>query len=285
MILETRNLTKRYNGVLALNDVNLKVKEGEFLCIIGPSGSGKTTLLNLIGALDQPTQGEVIIRGTALEHIKDLDAFRNREIGFIFQFQNLIPTLTARENVEIPMYELNINKTERRKMALRMLDSVGLRKRANHRPSQLSGGERQRVAIARALVNNPAIILADEPTGELDSNTDREIINLMKKINQEKGKTFIVVTHNLEVAKKADRIIHLRDGRIEREERVRSELLEDLINFQNSSLGRKIANRKEVRDKDLERLRIFNDGELGKYGEMLRELFIKLQELLTAKDN
>ena len=128
-------------------------------------------------------------------------------------------------------------------------------------------------------MNNPAIILADEPTGELDSNTGREIINLMKKINREKGKTFIVVTHNLEVAKKADRIIHLRDGRIEREERVRSELLEDLINFQNSSLGRKIANRKEVRDKDLERLRIFNDGELGKYGEMLRELFIKLQEL------
>lgn len=278
MILETQNLTKRYGNVLALSNVNLEVREGEFLAIMGPSGSGKTTLLNLVGALDQPTEGEVIIRGTSLKDIRDLDAFRNREIGFIFQFQNLIPTLTARENVEIPMYELNVKKTERRIRALNLLASVGLEKRGDHRSYQLSGGERQRVAIARALVNDPTIILADEPTGELDSTTGREIVNLLKKINQERGKTVIVVTHNLEVAKKADRIIHLRDGKIYREETVRSELLEDLINFQNSSLGKKIVGMEKVRDRVLERLSIFDDGKLGKYGEMLRELLIELKK-------
>lgn len=278
MILETQNLTKRYGNVLALSNVNLEVREGEFLAIMGPSGSGKTTLLNLVGALDQPTEGEVIIRGTSLKDIRDLDAFRNREIGFIFQFQNLIPTLTARENVEIPMYELNVKKTERRIRALNLLASVGLEKRGDHRSYQLSGGERQRVAIARALVNDPTIILADEPTGELDSTTGREIVNLLKKINQERGKTVIVVTHNLEVAKKADRIIHLRDGKIYREETVRSELLEDLINFQHSSLGKKIVGMEKVRDRVLERLGIFDDGKLGKYGEMLRELFIELKK-------
>jgi len=245
---------------------------------MGPSGSGKTTLLNLIGALDQPTEGEVIVRGTSIKDIKDLDAFRSREIGFIFQFQNLIPTLTSRENVEIPMHELNIKKAERKKRAQEMLVSVGLEKRVAHKPSQLSGGERQRVAIARALVNDPAIILADEPTGELDSTTGQEIINLMKKINREGKKTFIIVTHNPEVAKKTDRIIHLKDGKIEREETVRSELIEDLINFQNSALGKKITNRETVRDEGLERLRIFDNGKLGKYGEMLRELFIELQK-------
>ncbi len=278
MILETQNLTKRYGNVLALSNVNLEVREGEFLAIMGPSGSGKTTLLNLVGALDQPTEGEVIIRGTSLKDIRDLDAFRNREIGFIFQFQNLIPTLTARENVEIPMYELNVKKTERRIRALNLLASVGLEKRGDHRSYQLSGGERQRVAIARALVNDPTIILADEPTGELDSTTGREIVNLLKKINQERGKTVIVVTHNLEVAKKADRIIHLRDGKIYREETVRSELLEDLIHFQNSSLGKKIVGMEKVRDRVLERLSIFDDGKLGKYGEMLRELLIELKK-------
>lgn len=278
MILETQNLTKRYGNVLALSNVNLEVREGEFLAIMGPSGSGKTTLLNLVGALDQPTEGEVIIRGTSLKDIRDLDAFRNREIGFIFQFQNLIPTLTARENVEIPMYELNVKKTERRIRALNLLASVGLEKRGDHRSYQLSGGERQRVAIARALVNDPTIILADEPTGELDSTTGREIVNLLKKINQERGKTVIVVTHNLEVAKKADRIIHLRDGKIYREETVRSELLEDLINFQHSSLGKKIVSMEKVRDRVLERLGIFDDGKLGKYGEMLRELLIELKK-------
>ena len=277
-ILETRNLTKRYNGVLALNNVNLKVSEGEFLSIMGPSGSGKTTLLNLMGALDYPTEGEVIVRGTSVKEVKDLDAFRNREIGFIFQFQNLIPTLTAAENVEVPMHELHISKAKRRERAEDMLVSVGLENRGTHRPNQLSGGERQRVAIARALINDPAIVLADEPTGELDSKTGQEIVGLLRRINQEIKKTFIIVTHDLSVAKKTEKIVSLIDGTIEREETVRSELLEDLVEFKNSSLGRMILEKISVKEKNLERLRIFGKEGLGKNGEVLRELFIELDK-------
>ena len=277
-ILETRNLTKRYNGVLALNNVNLEVSEGEFLSIMGPSGSGKTTLLNLLGALDYPTEGEVVVRGTSVKEVKDLDAFRNREIGFIFQFQNLIPTLTAVENVEVPMHELHLSKGKRRERAEEMLVSVGLRNRVTHRPNQLSGGERQRVAVARALVNDPSIVLADEPTGELDSKTGQEIIDLLRRINQERKKTFIIVTHDPSVAKKTGRIICLRDGAIEREEIVRSELLEDLIEFKHSFLGRMILEKKTVKEKNLERLRIFGERGLGKRGEVLREIFIELDE-------
>ncbi len=201
--------------------------------IMGPSGSGKTIFLNLVGALDQPTEGEVVVHGTPLNGLRDLDAFRNREIGFVFQFQNLIPTLTARENVEVPMHELKISKDKRMRRAKEMLASVGLAERADHKPSQLSGGERQRVAIARALINDPAIVLADELTGELDTATGLKIVKLMSSINRERRKTFIVMTHNLEVAKRTDRIVHLRYGRIEREEAVRSELLEDLMHFRN----------------------------------------------------
>ena len=281
-ILETRNLTKRYNGVTALNNVSLRVSDGEFLSIMGPSGSGKTTLLNLIGALDQPTEGEVVVRGTPLKDVRDLDAFRNKEIGFVFQFQNLIPTLTALENVETPMHELRISKAARRERAERMLLAVGLDDRADHRPRQLSGGERQRVAIARALVNDPALILADEPTGELDSATGQQIVSLMKSLNRERKKTFIIVTHDPNVAKRTDRIIHLKDGMIERDERVRSELLEDLISFRNSSLGKKILNAEAAEDRDLERLKIFSDGRLGKRGETLRELFLELHKCLGA---
>ena len=277
-ILETRNLTKRYNGVLALNNVNLKVSEGEFLSIMGPSGSGKTTLLNLMGALDYPTEGEVIVRGTSVKEVKDLDAFRNREIGFIFQFQNLIPTLTAAENVEVPMHELHISKAKRRERAEDMLVSVGLENRGTHRPNQLSGGERQRVAIARALINDPAIVLADEPTGELDSKTGQEIVGLLRRINQERKKTFIIVTHDPRVAKKTEKIVSLIDGTIEREETVRSELLEDLVEFKNSSLGRMILEKISVKEKNLERLRIFGKEGLGKNGEVLRELFIELDK-------
>lgn len=279
LILETRNLTRSYNGFTALENVNLKITEGEFLSIMGPSGSGKTTLLNLIGALDQPTEGEVIVRGTPLKDVKDLDTFRSREVGFVFQFQNLIPTLTARENVEIPMHELDIGKTERRKRAHEMLVSVGLEERIHHRPPRLSGGERQRVAVARALVNDPSIILADEPTGELDSTTGQEIINLMKRTSREMRKTFIIVTHDPEIAKRTSRIIYLRDGKTEREETVRSELLEDLVSFQNSALGKRITSGEAVIDEMLERLGIFDDGSLGRYGETLRELFTELQGL------
>jgi len=217
-VLETRNLTKIYNGVHALSNVNLRVKQGEFISIMGPSGSGKTTLLNLIGALDEPTKGEVMIRGKSVKNIRDLEAFRNREVGFIFQFQNLLPVLNARENVEIPLHETDISKEERRIRSLELLKAVKLERRADHRPTQLSGGEVQRVAIARALVNNPSIVLADEPTGELDSATGQEVVDLMKEINRKRKKTFIIVTHDIEVAKQTDRIIHLRDGKITHEE-------------------------------------------------------------------
>jgi putative ABC transport system ATP-binding protein len=282
VVLETRNLTKLYGQLHALKGVNLRVRRGEFLSVMGPSGSGKTTLLNLMGALDRPTDGEVIVQGKALGELRDIDAFRNREIGFVFQFQNLIPTLTAIENVEVPMQESRISRGERRERAERALRSVGLGDRLDHKPNQLSGGERQRVAIARALANDPAFILADEPTGELDTETGRMIVELMKRINREQGKTFIIVTHNLEVAKRTDRVIHLRDGEIEREEAVRSELLEDLIHFMNSELGRKIVNMEAERDEPLEWLGIFEDGRLGRSGETLRSVLKGLQNFLNG---
>lgn len=279
-VVETRGLTKHYNGVVALDDVSLTVKEGEFLSIMGPSGSGKSTFLNLIGALDRPTKGDVIVRGKALSDIGDLDSFRNREIGFIFQFHNLIPTLTAQENVEVPMHEVDTSVSERKRRVHESLSSVGIEARAKHRPSQLSGGERQRVAIARALVNDPQIILADEPTGELDSATGKEIISLMRRIGRERKKTILMVTHNLEIAKKTDRIVYLRDGRIEREKIVRSELLEDLLAFADSSLGQTIAEGKTVGDPELTKLGIFQDGRLGMRGVVLKELISELESLL-----
>ena len=282
-VLEVRNLTKCYGSLTAVDNVNLTVGEGEFVAIMGPSGSGKSTLLNLIGSLDRPTAGEILLRGNPVDQIKNLDEYRNREIGFIFQSHNLIPTLTALENVDIPLHELKIDRTERNSKALQALESVGLGSRAGHRPSQLSGGERQRVAIARALVNDPKVILADEPTGELDSATGEGIVSLLKRIGRQGGKTIVMVTHNLEIAKKADRIVHLRDGRIEREESVKSELLEDLMAFASSSLGRRLAGGEPVRDPELERLGIFEDGRLGERGNTLRALISELRRQQKAR--
>lgn len=224
MIVETRNLVKVYKmdsiEVRALNGVNLHVHKGEFVSIMGPSGSGKSTLLHLVGALDMPTEGKVIIDGEDIFHEKmNLDDFRNRKIGFIFQLHNLIPTLTALENVEIPAFRMPRN--ERRKKAEEMLSLVGLEDRIHHKPTQLSGGQRQRVAIARALMNDPSIILADEPTGELDSKSGAEIIELLLSLNRDYGKTFVMVTHNPENARKTDRIIYLRDGLFEKDEHLR----------------------------------------------------------------
>ncbi|MCS4540755.1 MAG: ABC transporter ATP-binding protein [Euryarchaeota archaeon] len=222
-IVETKNLTKVYKlgkvEVPALRGINLRVQQGEFLSVMGPSGCGKTTLLNMIGALDRPTDGQVIIDGTDVTKLSEnkLALLRCEKIGFVFQFYNLIPTLTALENVELPMTFANIPKKEREKRAAELLELVGLKGRLNHKPDELSGGEQQRVTIARALANKPAIILADEPTGDLDTKTGTEIIKLIKELNQKYGQTVIIVTHAEYIAKNSDRIVYLKDGLVDRE--------------------------------------------------------------------
>ncbi len=205
--------------VHALRGVNLKVRNGEIVSIVGPSGSGKSTLLNLLGALDRPTSGMIFIDGINITKLKDetLSRFRNRKIGFIFQSYNLINRSTVTKNVEMPAIIRGIPTTIRRRRANELLDMVGLRGKANRKPTELSGGEQQRVAIARALINEPTFILADEPTGNLDSKTGQEIGNLLLKINEEQKATIVIVTHNVELAEKTERILHLRDGIVEKE--------------------------------------------------------------------
>ena len=218
-IIRLENVHKDYimgeSVVKAVCDVNLDIKRGEFIAIVGPSGSGKSTMMNLVGALDLASQGNIFLDNQNIEHLPEsnLARIRGRKIGFVFQTFNLIPTLTALENVELPMMFQNYTREEKNKRATELLKEVGLSHRMNHLPNELSGGERQRVAIARALANNPEVILADEPTGNLDSKTGKEIIEMFIKLNKQ-GKTVIVVTHDLEIAKHAKHIIKLRDGRI-----------------------------------------------------------------------
>ncbi|RKX94950.1 MAG: hypothetical protein DRP55_10645 [Spirochaetes bacterium] len=220
-VIITENLVEEYLlgkvVVPALRGVNLKIKRGEFAVIMGPSGSGKSTLLNLIGGLQKPTGGRVLINGIDLSTLNEnqLAIFRRKNVGFVFQAYNLIPTLTAIENVELPMIFYNIPPNERKRRAEKLLHSLGLGDRLHHRPSELSGGEQQRVSIARALANNPEIILADEPTGNLDTKTGRRIMEEIVKVNRDFGKTIVMVTHDPEVAHFGDRIIHIRDGKIE----------------------------------------------------------------------
>jgi len=220
-LLEAHDIKKAYRMgkllVPALRGVSFEAKEGEFLTIFGPSGSGKSTLLHLIGGLDRPDEGEIIIDGfNILEMSGDkLAELRLTKIGFVFQFFNLLPRLTALRNVELPLTIAGVPEKEAMERAKEMLTLVGLETRMNHKPTELSGGEQQRVAIARALINNPKIVLADEPTGNLDTKTGWEIVQLMKKLNEEKGQTFIVVTHDPHIAETADRIIHIKDGLIE----------------------------------------------------------------------
>lgn len=223
-IVETVNLHKTYIlgkiPVEALCGVNLKIEKGDFLAILGPSGSGKSTLLSMIGALDKPAKGKVSIEGFDISKLNDNQlADLRQQIGFVFQFFNLIPRFSARGNVELTMAIPNMKKLERRKRAEELLETVGLSKRMDHRPAELSGGERQRVAIARALANNPKFLLMDEPTGNIDSKTANEIIDLVKKLNKEKGVTIIIVTHDQQIALQAKRTVRMLDGLIV-EERV-----------------------------------------------------------------
>jgi len=227
MVIETQNLKKRYRmgklDVSALNGVNLRVEAGEFMSIMGPSGSGKTTLLNLIGALDRPSEGKVLINGTDIAGLDDneLAELRNREIGFVFQFFNLMARMSALKNVEMPMAFAGAPEEKRRRRATELLEKVGLGDRLHHRPTELSGGEQQRVAIARALVNNPSVVLCDEPTGNVDTETGKEIIATLRKLNKEQRQTFVIVTHDPVVAGSVDRIAHMQDGLIIREETIR----------------------------------------------------------------
>ncbi len=217
-LIETVDLVKTYiqggRPLEVLKGICFSVEPGEFTAIMGPSGSGKSTLLNMIGALDRPTAGKVYINGVDLSGLNDnqVAGLRNREIGFIFQFFNLIPRMDAQGNVELPMAIAGVSRSERHKRAQRLLELVGLGDRADHKPSQLSGGEQQRVAIARALSNEPNLILADEVTGNLDSTTGDEIMHLLRDLNKEEGKTFILITHDAMVAQNTDRLIQLRDG-------------------------------------------------------------------------
>jgi putative ABC transport system ATP-binding protein len=215
-VIEIKGLKKSYDKgkIKALNGIDLEIKKGEFVSIIGPSGSGKSTLLNMIGALDTAGEGSIEVAGINLTQTKDLSKFRSQEIGFVFQLHNLIPNLTVLENVQIPMIGTSISGKEMEKRALELLRSVDLENRIDQRPTKLSGGERQRVAIARALVNNPSIILADEPTGALDSKTGDIILDLLKNLHKKENVTLIMVTHEPYVANMADRIITVRDGKI-----------------------------------------------------------------------
>jgi putative ABC transport system ATP-binding protein len=216
-LVEVRDLARDYrfgtDSVHALRGVSFDIEEGDYVAIVGPSGCGKSTLLNLLGAIDQPSRGTVRIRGNEVGRMRDRDAtaFRLRNIGFVFQRFYLMPTLSGRENVELPMAEAGVPRGERAARARELLTYVGLAHRERHRPSELSGGEQQRVAIARALANKPAILLADEPTGELDAGTGAEIIALFQRLNAD-GTTIIVVTHDEELANAASRKIHMRDG-------------------------------------------------------------------------
>ncbi len=222
--VELRDVWKIYGdtGVTttALKGVNFKVKRGEFTSIVGPSGSGKSTLLNILGTLDVPTRGKVFIDGVDTSTLNDaqLSRLRSEKIGFIFQSFNLIPRMTALMNVELPLINQGVDGDKRKDRALDKLEKVGLLKKALNTPFQLSGGEQQRVAVARALVTDPALILADEPTGNLDTKNTAVIVNLLKDLNQSTGTTFLVITHNPEVSNRTHRIIYLKDGTVEREE-------------------------------------------------------------------
>lgn len=217
-ILKVENLTKTYgsgeNLVHAVDDVSFSVEKGEFVAIVGASGSGKSTLLHLIGGVDRPTSGKIFVDGNDISKMNDdkLAVFRRRQVGIVYQFYNLIPILTVEENITLPC-DLDGRGVDRERLEM-ILDSFGLRARRKHLPNQLSGGQQQRTSVARALINNPSLVLADEPTGNLDSKSSEEVMSMLKMCNQSYGHTVIMITHNLDIAKQADRIITISDGKI-----------------------------------------------------------------------
>lgn len=217
-ILKIENLTKTYgsgeNLINAVDDVSFSVEKGEFVAIVGASGSGKSTLLHLIGGVDRPTSGKIFVDGNDISKMNDdkLAVFRRRQVGIVYQFYNLIPILTVEENITLPC-DLDGRGVDRERLEM-ILDSFGLRARRKHLPNQLSGGQQQRTSIARALINNPSLVLADEPTGNLDSKSSEEVMSMLKMCNQSYGQTVIMITHNLDIAKQADRIITISDGKI-----------------------------------------------------------------------
>ncbi len=222
-VIVVRDLVKTYEGGLirALNGASLEVAAGEFVAVVGPSGCGKSTLLHLIAALDRPDSGSIEVNGRDLSRVDNLSRYRAREVGLVFQLHNLLPTLTASENVQVPMFELGIGARERRTRAERLLRLVGLEGKERKRPTELSGGERQRVAVARALANDPPILLADEPTGSLDSESGRRLLDLFEELRAHRRLTVVLVTHDHTVAARADRIVRMLDGRVVGEEVLR----------------------------------------------------------------
>ena len=224
-LVELRNVSKIYHlggeEIRALDDVSLDIDEGEFISIIGPSGSGKSTLMHILGCLDTPSKGTIKLDGTMIHDAspRQLAGIRNRKIGFVFQFFNLLPKLNVLQNVELPMVYSGLSSPERRQHSMQALKLVELENRSNHRPAQLSGGEQQRVSLARAFANTPRILFADEPTGNLDTETSDKVIKLLFDLNKEAGTTLVIVTHNLELAANTQRIIHLKGGRIINDEK------------------------------------------------------------------
>jgi len=219
VFLRAEGVSKLYRDgrVEALVDVSLQVARGEYLAVMGPSGSGKSTLLNILGALDRPTRGEVYFQGQALGAMKSLDRYRAEKLGFVFQSFHLLPTLTAIQNVQVPMFEIRLSARQRAQRAAELLEWVGMGHRSGHVPAELSVGERQRVAIARALANRPSLLLADEPTGNLDTKTAAGIFDLFERLHAEQGMTIILVTHDPNLAARAQRIVRMQDGRMVRE--------------------------------------------------------------------
>lgn len=215
-MIELQGITKSFGSLQVLKEIDLTIDKGEVVSIVGPSGAGKTTLLQIMGTLDKPDTGRILLNGTEINRLKEreLAAFRNREIGFVFQFHQLLPEFTALENVTIPALIQGVSSGEARRRAVEMLEFMGLSERASHKPAELSGGEKQRVAVARALINHPSVVLADEPSGSLDTHNKEELHRLFFELRDKLGQTFVIVTHDEGLASQTDRTIHMLDGRI-----------------------------------------------------------------------